>query len=365
MRGMNGLELLRARRRQPARRARDRDDRVRQPRDRRRGDPRRARSTSSRSRSTLGAVLAISAVERAIAQRGALRDEVKRLRDAVADRARTESDLAGRERGDAARARPRRARRRRLDRDHARARRERHREGARRAGAPRAEPARERPLRGDQLRGDARGPARERALRPREGRLHRRAREEDRAVRRGVGRHPVPRRDRRHAARRCRRRPSRARDADRAQPVGGSAAEQPFDARVVAATRTGDLEAAIEERPLPRGSLLPPRRRSRSSCRRSARAPATCCSSPSTSSSRLAAKAGARVTGFSAGAAERLLAYSWPGNVRELQNCIERAVALARYEEVLVDDLPEKVKSYKRSHVLVAADDPEELASMI
>ena len=40
-------------------------------------------------------------------------------------------------------------------------------------------------------------------------------------------------------------------------------------------------------------------------------------------------------------------AYGWPGNVRELQNCIERAVALARFEQIAVDDLPEKIRDYR------------------
>ena len=41
--------------------------------------------------------------------------------------------------------------------------------------------------------------------------------------------------------------------------------------------------------------------------------------------------------------------YAWPGNVRELQNCIERAVALTRFEELTVDDLPEKIRNYQRA----------------
>ena len=49
-------------------------------------------------------------------------------------------------------------------------------------------------------------------------------------------------------------------------------------------------------------------------------------------------------TGLSPPAAEKLLAYDWPGNVRELQNCIERAVALTRFDELTVDDLPEKIR---------------------
>ena len=52
-----------------------------------------------------------------------------------------------------------------------------------------------------------------------------------------------------------------------------------------------------------------------------------------------------KVLGLSAAAAERMLAYDWPGNVRELGNAIERAVALARFEEIQVEDLPDKVRS--------------------
>ncbi len=68
--------------------------------------------------------------------------------------------------------------------------------------------------------------------------------------------------------------------------------------------------------------------------------------------------------GISPGAAEKLVAYAWPGNVRELQNCIERAVALTRFEEIVVDDLPEKVRTYKRTHVVLDSDDPTELVTM-
>jgi len=79
---------------------------------------------------------------------------------------------------------------------------------------------------------------------------------------------------------------------------------------------------------------------------------------------RYAAQAGKRVTGLSPDAAERLLAYVWPGNVRELENCIERAIALTRHETIGLDDLPEKIRGFQRSHVLVAGDDPSELAPL-
>jgi DNA-binding NtrC family response regulator len=46
-----------------------------------------------------------------------------------------------------------------------------------------------------------------------------------------------------------------------------------------------------------------------------------------------------RITGLSALANERLLAYDWPGNVRELRNVIERAVILEQGELLSVESL--------------------------
>ena len=40
-----------------------------------------------------------------------------------------------------------------------------------------------------------------------------------------------------------------------------------------------------------------------------------------------------------------LTAYAWPGNVRELENALERAVAFACGAQILVEDLPERVRS--------------------
>jgi DNA-binding NtrC family response regulator len=67
---------------------------------------------------------------------------------------------------------------------------------------------------------------------------------------------------------------------------------------------------------------------------------------------------------ISSSVAERLLSYAWPGNIRELRNCMERAVALARFEEVIVEDLPVQVRDYRPTHVLVAANDPSELVPL-
>jgi DNA-binding NtrC family response regulator len=68
--------------------------------------------------------------------------------------------------------------------------------------------------------------------------------------------------------------------------------------------------------------------------------------------------------GFEQAAAERLLEYAWPGNVRELSNCVERAVVLSRGPAITFEDLPEKIRAYRASHVVVASDDPSELASL-
>ncbi|HVJ17825.1 MAG TPA: sigma-54 dependent transcriptional regulator [Polyangiaceae bacterium] len=70
------------------------------------------------------------------------------------------------------------------------------------------------------------------------------------------------------------------------------------------------------------------------------------------------------VTKFGREVAERLLAYEWPGNVRELENCIERAVALARFDALTIDDLPPKVRDYRSEEVFTPSDDPNDLPPM-
>jgi NtrC-family two-component system response regulator AlgB len=42
-------------------------------------------------------------------------------------------------------------------------------------------------------------------------------------------------------------------------------------------------------------------------------------------------------------ASAALAAYSWPGNVRELRNVIERAVVLSRGDQIMVNDLPDRI----------------------
>ena len=77
-----------------------------------------------------------------------------------------------------------------------------------------------------------------------------------------------------------------------------------------------------------------------------------------------ASQARKQVNGISNAVAQKLMNYSWPGNVRELRNVIERAVALTRYEQLAVDDLPEKDRDYRSSQVLIGGTDPSELVPL-
>jgi DNA-binding NtrC family response regulator len=145
------------------------------------------------------------------------------------------------------------------------------------------------------------------------------------------------------------------------RPIGGTT-ELPFDARLVTATNR-DLESLVESGRF-REDLyyrinvvhveLPPLRARGGDVLVLAQH----------FINKIAPPMGKKVTGFSSAVAERLLSYSWPGNVRELQNCVERAIALARFEELTVEDLPPKVREYKPSFVVVATEDPTDLVTM-
>jgi two-component system response regulator HydG len=142
------------------------------------------------------------------------------------------------------------------------------------------------------------------------------------------------------------------------RPVGADM-EVPVDVRVVAATNR-DLEAAIDEGRFRQDLFyrinvvqveIPPLR------------------SRGTDPLLLAqhfirqaaARTGRPVTGLTRPVAERLLSYAWPGNVRELRNAMERAVAVTRFEQIVVEDLPEKIRTYRGPQVLAGGSDPAEL----
>ncbi len=137
------------------------------------------------------------------------------------------------------------------------------------------------------------------------------------------------------------------------RPVGGNA-EVAFDARIVAATNR-DLEEEVDAKRF-REDLYyrinvvrvdaPPLRERGGDVLLLAQHFVE----------RFGARGGKAVRGIHAAAAERLVAYNWPGNVRELENCIERAVALLRFDEVTVDDLPEKIRQYRADRLVLDTD---------
>jgi two-component system response regulator HydG len=153
----------------------------------------------------------------------------------------------------------------------------------------------------------------------------------------------------------------RALEESKLRPVGGDK-EVSFDVRIVTATNR-DLETAVEEGRFREDLFfrinviqlqLPPLRARGTDVLLIANALLK----------GFAARAGKEVRDLTEPVAERLMNYSWPGNVRELRNVIERAVALARYDQLVVEDLPEKIRDYRSSQVFIGGDDPSELVSM-
>ncbi len=153
----------------------------------------------------------------------------------------------------------------------------------------------------------------------------------------------------------------RALEERKARPVGGSR-EVEFDVRLLSATNR-DLEAAIEEDRFREDfyyrinviQLELPALHDRGS---------DVLLLAKHFQQQFAEQMGKAVTGISQNAAEKLLAYTWPGNVRELRNVIERAVALTRYAELAVEDLPEKIRDYQSSQVVLGGQDVDELVPL-
>ncbi|MES1186613.1 MAG: sigma-54 dependent transcriptional regulator [Myxococcales bacterium] len=79
---------------------------------------------------------------------------------------------------------------------------------------------------------------------------------------------------------------------------------------------------------------------------------------------RAGQRSGKSVSRLGRAVADRIMGYDWPGNVRELENCIERAVALARFDEITIDDLPAKIREHRPMEVYEENEDPKQLPSM-
>ncbi len=145
------------------------------------------------------------------------------------------------------------------------------------------------------------------------------------------------------------------------RPVGGDG-EVAFDARLVTATNR-ELEAEVEAGrfredlfyriDVVRVDLPPLRHRGRDVLLLT-----------QAFLDRFAARAQRRIRGVDAVAAERLLAYPWPGNVRELENCIERAVALTPHDQIMLADLPKKIREHRSPPVFALGRDATDMPTL-
>ncbi|CAN5292541.1 sigma-54 dependent transcriptional regulator [soil metagenome] len=145
------------------------------------------------------------------------------------------------------------------------------------------------------------------------------------------------------------------------RPVGGDE-EVPFEARVITATNR-DLETEVEEKRFREDLFyrinvvaipVPPLRARAGDILLLAQF----------FLKRIAGRTSKPVQGISGPAARLLMDYDWPGNVRELENCMERAVALCRLDEITVDDLPSKIQEHQSSKIVITTESPGELITL-
>jgi transcriptional regulator with PAS, ATPase and Fis domain len=128
------------------------------------------------------------------------------------------------------------------------------------------------------------------------------------------------------------------------RPVGDDI-EVPFGARLITATNR-DLETAIEEKRFREDlyyrinvvNIAVPPLRAR---------PSDLLALAEYFVQRIAARTGKPIASFTDDAARIMLAYDWPGNVRELENCVERAMAIGRLNQITVDELPPKIRQHE------------------
>ena len=153
----------------------------------------------------------------------------------------------------------------------------------------------------------------------------------------------------------------RALQERKVRPLGATQ-EIPFDARIVTATNR-DLEAEVNSKRFREDLFyrinvvrvdVPPLRRRGNDALLLAQF----------FLQRAAERSGKSVSRLGRAVAEHIMGYDWPGNVRELENCMERAVALARFDEITIDDLPAKIREHRPTEVYAESDDPKQLPSM-
>lgn len=76
---------------------------------------------------------------------------------------------------------------------------------------------------------------------------------------------------------------------------------------------------------------------------------------------QFAHQANKEIQGLAENVSKRLLAYDWPGNVRELRNTIERAVVLARQDQITLDELPERILNHEQGKLVLGETDNQPL----
>jgi two-component system response regulator HydG len=124
------------------------------------------------------------------------------------------------------------------------------------------------------------------------------------------------------------------------RPVGGDA-EVPFDARILTATNL-ELEEEVAQKRFREDlffrinvvhiPVLPLRQRGCDVLRLAGHM------------LRAFQPSERKVVGLTSAVIRVFLSYAWPGNIRELQNCIQRALAIAEFDHVTLEDLPETMR---------------------
>ena len=145
------------------------------------------------------------------------------------------------------------------------------------------------------------------------------------------------------------------------RPLGGDT-EVPFEARILVATNR-DLETEVEEGRFREDlfhrinvvSITVPALRARTG---------DVLVLANAFIDRVATRKQSFLRGLSRKAAQLLVDYDWPGNVRELENCIERAAALCRGDEIDVDDLPRKIVDHQSTRLELSMSSPAQMLTL-